>query len=107
MAQLAAQEVQVEMGKGPGCWQGVSEDPALALHPRPSNLELVSAWPSILHSCVLLGISLGGLLGVGDLALLYPKSAVLVTLGQAEGGAIDGREQGTPTSILQTWIYSQ
>lgn len=96
------------MGKGPGCWQGVSEDPALALHPRPSNLEPVSAWPSILHSQVLLGISLGGLLGVGDLALLHPKSADLVALGQAEGGrAVDRREQETPTSILQTWIYSQ
>lgn len=73
MAQLAVQEVQVEMGKGPGCWQGVSEDPALALHPQPSNLELVSAWPSILHSSVLLGVSLRGLLGVGESCFALPK----------------------------------
>lgn len=70
MAQLAVWEVQVEMGKGPGCWRGVSEDPALALHPQPSNPWLVSAWPLILHAWVLLGISLGDLLGVGYLALL-------------------------------------
>lgn len=82
--------------RGQGGGKRVSEDPALALHPQPSNLELVSTWPSILHSWVLLGISLGGLLGVGDLALLYPKSTVLVALGQAEGRrGIDRRTRNT------------
>lgn len=73
MAQLAVWEVQVGDGKGPGCWQGVSEDPALALHPKPSNLELVSVWPSILHSWVLLGISLGGFAGGGGSRFALPK----------------------------------
>lgn len=29
------------MGTRPGCWRGVSEDPALALYPQSSNPELV------------------------------------------------------------------
>lgn len=63
MAQLAMWEVQVEVGMGPGCWKGISEDPALVLYPQPSNLWLVSPWSPILHAWVLLGISLGGSLG--------------------------------------------
>lgn len=62
MAQRAAREVQVEMGKGPGCWQGVREDPALAPPPAQQS-RAVSAWPSVLHSLFCWGISLGGLVG--------------------------------------------
>lgn len=47
MAQLAAREVhRWRSAKGQGCWQGGHET---QLWPaRPSNLEPVSAWPSVL-----------------------------------------------------------